>query len=115
MKRRDERVPVCTRRNKTEKVQTVYGEAPPTKRCRMCRMELFSGIDFYQTREHESDYAVDSLCYDLKKKYSDEWKSSKKKIVQQLRKNHIPHYETRKEVFESIFRNCGIYNPFEGV
>jgi hypothetical protein len=115
MKLRDKRVPVSTRRNETETVQTVFGESQPTKRCGMCRMELFSGVDFYQTREHESDYAVDALCYDLKKKYAEEWKTSKKQIVKQLRNNNVDHFETRKRVFESIFRNRGIDNLFDGV
>ena len=115
MKYRDRRVPVSSRRNTVEKTQTVYGEMAPTKRCRMCRMELFSGIDFYQTRPHESEYAVDALCYDLKKKYHEEWKTSKSRIVKQLRKNHIENFETRKKVYESIFRNRGLDNLFDGV
>lgn len=114
MKHRKNRIPITSRRNNVEKEVTVYGPQHPTKRCGMCRMELLVGVDFYQTRPHEPDYAVDALCYDLKKKYPVEWKSSKYRIQKKLRENHIYEYERRRRVFESIFRNRGYDNPFEG-
>ena len=114
MKYRENVIPIVSRRNKVEPEVTVYGEQLPTKRCSMCRMELLAGVDFYQTRDHEPDYAVDSLCYDLKKKYPQEWKSEKYRIQRKLRENHIGDYETRKRIFDSIFRNRGYDNAFDG-
>ena len=115
MKDRDNMIPVSFRRNETERVQTVYGKEYPTKRCSCCRMELKTKLEYYQTRDHEADYTRCVLCYDLIKKYSEEWKDSKKLIIEELRKNHIDHFETRKKVFELIFKHRGKINLLEEV
>ena len=107
-------IPLVSAINDTSKSMTVYGETQPSKRCSICRMELLSGVEFYQaTPSHPSGYAVDRLCYKLKNKYRMQWKKNKSRIVKKLRKNHIDHFETRATVFESIYRTGGDDNHFE--
>lgn len=113
MKPRDHMIPISSRRNSTETVQSVYGEIIPTKRCGCCSMNQQEGLEFYPTRDHEADYKDCCLCYDLKKKFNEEWKRSKKVITKVLRQNHILNFKERKEVFEYIFRNEGQDNYFE--
>ena len=112
MKPREHMIPISFRKNSTEKEQTLFGEEHPTKRCRCCSMIHDKGTEFYPTRDHEADYKDCVLCYDLKKKYNEEWKRSGNKIMKALRENHILDFKERKRVFENIFRNEG-NNYFE--
>ena len=110
--------PVCSRKNNPETINTLFGQLQSKKRCKMCRAVLIEGIDFYQPgKSMEYGYAVCIPCWDLKKKYSSNWKRAKNRILKSLRSligsNVKLDYRTRRDEYEKIFRNEGYDNFFD--
>ena len=117
----DKNIPIASRKNDITKILTVYGtEVQPRKRCSVCWQSRKKGSEFYQPgKSMPSGYSVCVTDYLLKKKYREEWKSSKNRICKSLRQFTAKYpnadYKFRQETHEKIFRNEGYDNFFDEI